>query len=577
MLLSLTATGARAAGTGGRGDFVNGVRDTGQYLPDDFVIARVGERAVRVYDYRESYFLVDPQVRSASDSLGRAEFLTNMVKKDVLGLTAQTAGYTLNFEDRATLRNHRATLLANRLFELAVLDVPKIPDDSLRKVYPYYGWEQRMRMLFFSDRAQAEASRLALVRGTRTWGALAAKYTPPALQSTNGEITWSKFENLPSDLGLQLWALKPGEISQVIVSATGYQLVQVVERRPRAAPSYEVMKPMISSVLRSYSADQRRRAIQTGARDKMGVQYDTTNVRWASALYKEAVKVGSEGLGQNIVIDETVPDFSEQDTARTIARWPEGRLSLGDVAHSYSDLPAVLRPPINTPERFMDYADAVIVAPRMVDLAIERGMDKDSMVVEMFNRKREEILVTKMVEDSCFSRIFVPKDERRAYYQKNLQGFVTFPAVRYAVVVRDTKAEADSVKARLDAHESIESVLRADSLRGELRSGIKEANTNDHISMQKLLFEEMRPGQRIVAGPDKEKNFACIQLLSFDPGHQLPFEQVEGMIDESLRNIKAEQALNAFFERLKKRYPIEAHYELLMRIRLTVPSDNNGL
>ncbi|MBK7369538.1 MAG: hypothetical protein IPJ04_17095 [Candidatus Eisenbacteria bacterium] len=63
-----------------------------------------------------------------------------------------------------------------------------------------------------------------------------------------------------------------------------------------------------------------------------------------------------------------------------------------------------------------------------------------------------------------------------------------------------------------------------------------------------------------------------LQSLAFDPGHLLPYEQVEGLVDESLQNIRAEQMLNAMIDRLSKRYKIESHPELVMRIKLVDPT-----
>jgi hypothetical protein len=63
-----------------------------------------------------------------------------------------------------------------------------------------------------------------------------------------------------------------------------------------------------------------------------------------------------------------------------------------------------------------------------------------------------------------------------------------------------------------------------------------------------------------------------LQLLEFDPGRQLPFEQVENLVEESLQNIKAEEMLNALLARLRKRYRITSRPELVMRIDLVDPT-----
>src|SRR5436309_5035515 len=62
-------------------------RDRGT-LHDSVVIARVDDRLIRVYDFRDRYFSSDAETRPAPDSVGRVEFLKTMVDKEVMGLTA---------------------------------------------------------------------------------------------------------------------------------------------------------------------------------------------------------------------------------------------------------------------------------------------------------------------------------------------------------------------------------------------------------------------------------------------------------------------------------------------------------
>ena len=86
-----------------------------------------------------------------------------------------------------------------------------------------------------------------------------------------------------------------------------------------------------------------------------------------------------------------------------------------------------------------------------------------------------------------------------------------------------------------------------------------------------MIFEELRPGQATVVGPDREGRYAVIQLMQYDPGRQLPFEEAEAYVSESLQNIAADKLLRAMIGRLEKRYPSSWRPELVMRIRLVDP------
>ena len=66
--------------------------------------------------------------------------------------------------------------------------------------------------------------------------------------------------------------------------------------------------------------------------------------------------------------------------------------------------------------------------------------------------------------------------------------------------------------------------------------------------------------------------FVEIQSISFDAGRQLPYEEVQHYVDESVRNIRAEKMLDDFLARHRKSHRIESRPELLMRIRLVDPT-----
>ncbi len=552
-------------------EYVDGVPDTGQFLPDTAILASVNDRKISVFQFRDFYFLSDPQIRPGTDSAGRAEFLTNMIRKEVLGLTALSLDPPLDFADRATLRSFRRTLLSNRLFETNVLNAQAPPEDSVRRVFGYYQRDLKLRIVHFNDHEDAIKARRELLSGRATWEQLSDRYNPPGLRPNAGELGWSSFEKVPTGLALEIWKTKPGQVTPPLLGATGWQIFQVVESRKREIPEYHIFRPVVESLLRNNTAELNRRAIMEEAKSGMGIRYDSTNVVWASSRFSQAVSFGHDGAGQTINIDERVPEFEPADTARVLLTWKGGRLTVGDLVHAYSDLAPVMRPALNTPELLRDYVDALVTSPRMIELAEKRGLEKDPVFVRRYERKREEILVGKMVDDSVFSRISVTKDERLAWYQKHRAGFITFPSVRYALVIRDSKAAADSIRDRLEKGADLAAILRADSLAGNTFSGIQTTRSNESVAYQKVLFEEMRPGQIRVLGPDANRHFACVKLLEFDPGRQKSYDEVEGIVDESVRNEKAEAALNAFIARLEPRYRIMARYDQLMNVRLTVP------
>jgi hypothetical protein len=104
------------------------------------------------------------------------------------------------------------------------------------------------------------------------------------------------------------------------------------------------------------------------------------------------------------------------------------------------------------------------------------------------------------------------------------------------------------------------------------RGTIQVRSQNDHGPFQKVLFEELRPGQVSVDGPDKNGDYIVLQSIAYDPGHQLQYAEVERLVDESVQNLASEELLNKFIARHRKDYAVEVHPERVMRFQLKTPS-----
>jgi hypothetical protein len=349
---------------------------------------------------------------------------------------------------------------------------------------------------------------------------------------------------------------------------------QYRRQSPPAPPALASVRSALREQLRRQREGQRADRLRAQVAARIGMVYDTTNIVWSAPRFRGFETFRPDSAGATVNPSGDLPAFAAADTARVLARHRDGRFTLGDFLRAYQALSPIMRPPVGDFEAFRAQLDAMALAPYMVELARARGLERDSMTVAEILRKREEILVGHLFEDSVRSKVSVPSAERRRYYDQHIAQYVTYPRVRFAAIVRPTRSAADSLLARLAAGANAADILHADSLAGMVTGSIREMREDERGSYHDVLFGELRPGQGTVAGPDWEGTFMVLQSLDFDPGHQLPYEDVVQNVDESLRNIHAEAALRALIARHAKRYRIEAHPELLMRIRLTEPGSN---
>jgi len=555
--------------------WINATPDTGQFLPDSVWLLQVGPRVTRVGDFVERWFGAYPEFRPAPDSLGRVKFLQNLVNKDVLGLTALALDKPLGFEERLALREARQRALAEAVYQRFVSDSVQVSEAETRAVWETYKWNQHLRHIVLPDRNAAASLRRELVAGRVSWSAAVKKYSIAGAGSApDGDLGWVDRRKMDRTMANIAFALHPGEISEPVQDSDGWHLVQSVDRKPAVPPLYEAMKRGFRQDIFSAKAAVYVQRLLAMLRVEMGVRYDTANAVFASRHFPATRKAGLDGGKPAIEIDAGVPEISDADTARTLATWNGGgRYSLGDLLRAYTDVQPLVRPSLNAPEAMIAFVETTILEPKIAEYGAQHGLERDPQVEKAILKKREELLVEHLYQDSIVTRVWVSKDERKAYYQKNLNGFVTYPSVDFAAIVRTSKAGADSVERALRSGVSARAILAADSAAGLVSGSIQHRDQSEHGPYQKQLFEEMRPGDIHVTGPDKDGDYVIVQLQSFDPGRQLSFEESETMIDESLQNMKSDEALQSMVDRLKKRYEIRWRPELVMLVRLAQTQD----
>ncbi len=554
--------------------WINDVPDTGQFLADSVWILRVGPRVTTVGEYVRLWFASYPEYRPPQDSSGRVTFLTSLMNKDILALTALGLNRPLDFEDRLAVREARQRALTTAVHVRFVDDSVKVAEPDVRALWESYNWQQHLRHILVEDRNAADLVRRELISGRITWSAAVKKYSVAKSDlGPDGDLGWLTPDKLDPNLAVRIYALKPGETSQPVQTSEGWHIVQSIERKPVHAPAYEAMSFSLRTQIRDVRSDVISEKLMATLRLQNGVAYDTANAKFASLQFKETMNMEQGASGATLNINGSTPEFGMADTSRLIARWKNGgRFSIGDLIHAFTDIPPLMRPSLQRWEVLLAFVESIILEPAIADYGAQMGLEKDPLVTLPVQRKTEELLVDHMYQDSVGTRVWVSKDERKAYYQKNLTGFFTYPSVVFAAIVRESKAGADSVQRALKSGVKAAALLHADSLAGRNSGSIQTRQQNENGVYQKALFEEMRPGDIQVRGPDKQGDYAVLQLISYDGGRQLSFEESEQMIDESLQNQKADEALKAMIARLKPRYPIAWRPELVMLIKLVDPT-----
>ncbi len=555
--------------------YVNGVPDTGQFLPDTALLGSVDDRRFSVLEFRQNWYSSYALDRPAPDSAGRFQFLTAMTDKEVLARLARRVNRPSTFEDRAVLREHTQRVLSNMTFQRLVADSAVPSEAEIRRAYDQSLQLRHFQHVLTATRADAEQVRKELAAGRITWPQAVARYSIAQQDSgPDGDMGWVQRSALPLNQGFALCDLKDGQISHVYMDKDGFQVLRLLGRRPNPMPPYERMHSILADQLTPLKINQRVEQMRGVLRERTGLAYDSTNIAWAADLFAKTAALKKRPADGEPTLDlsSSIPRVTPADTGRVLARWKAGQFTLRRFLSVYRGVSPVRRPEVQTFESFRSFLDGSLLEPYMADLGTERGIDRDPLTISQIERKREELMVQHLFEDSVQAKVWITPEERQQYYQSRLREFWTYQGVRYAAIARGTRAAADSLADRIRHGESAEAIMREDSLRlGRSTGSIRSERENQPGPFFALLSQDLKPGDVMVQGPVKDDEYAVIQKLEHDPGRQLRYDEVEKIVDESLQNIKGEQMLKEFIARHRLEHRIVLHPERIMLVRLTDP------
>ncbi|OGU12772.1 MAG: peptidylprolyl isomerase [Geobacteraceae bacterium GWC2_58_44] len=224
---------------------------------------RLIDQKIRELDIRVS----DEEVRLAIEDVKKQN------KIDQQALEQALAGQGLSFEQYK--RQLKEQLERVRLMSQEVRAKVQVGEREIREHYEAnrakYGAEEqfRARHIFFKvdkkggaeELAKAEASASEVLKEARAgkeFAELAKKYsTDPAAARDGGDLGSFKKDDMVPEIGDTVAAMKPGEISSLVLSPAGLHIIKLEERTQGSGKSFEQVKDEIEEFLYKKKGDER--------------------------------------------------------------------------------------------------------------------------------------------------------------------------------------------------------------------------------------------------------------------------------------------------------------------------------
>jgi len=221
------------------------------------------DQKIRELDIRVS----DEEVRLAIEDVKKQNNISQEALEQAL------AGQGMSFEQYK--RQLKEQLERIRLMSQEVRSKVQVGEREIREFYEAnrarYGAEEefRARHIFFKVEKKGGAEELAKAekvaaevlkeaRAGKDFAELARQYsTDPAAARDGGDLGTFKRDDMVPEIGNTVAALKPGEVSDLVLSPAGLHIIKLEERKPGKGRPFEEVKDEIEEQLYKKKADER--------------------------------------------------------------------------------------------------------------------------------------------------------------------------------------------------------------------------------------------------------------------------------------------------------------------------------
>lgn len=376
----------------------------------------------------------------------------------------------------------------------------------------------QIRQIAVESRSEADEIRAALLSGA-DFETLARSCSQVESSKNGGHllVNWGQFS---PEWEKVVFALEPGELSPVIETTDGYELVLVEGRLEVSPPPFDKVSGQIEAALTTRKSEARKRAFS----DELFAKYH--------------VKL--------LPIDKAAPDS-------VVATWDGGgTLKLRD-AVTDRDLQSWKQ---YTPKRAQYELEsrirATINEPLSIREARARKYDQDPDVAEMIAKYREVMMENALFRGHVLKDVKLTDEEVAKYYDEHKAEFVEPEQRHVAHILVPSEHEATAIYDKLKTGADFAPLARKYSRDAEtaLYDGKLGWITEDKVPPAFKEVLTLEAGA--ISKPIKsDHGWHIVQVSEVKPKRQLPLEEVKDRVRERALAAKERQVQDFWLKKLR--------------------------
>jgi parvulin-like peptidyl-prolyl isomerase len=328
-------------------------------------------------------------------------------------------------------------------------------------------------------RQKAEEA-LAKARKGEDFAELSRRYSEPKTAAARGDLGWFGKGDMVPAFERAAFALKPGEISDVVETRFGFHVIKAEDRRR------QTLEEVRGQIVDAIGAPLRKEAEDRYVERMMGesrLEFYEANIDTAVAIFQ------ADSVGELAPARRDLP----------LATWDKGRLTVGDIVERYRLLPEENRAAVRAldRDRMMNALAPLVKNEMILARAEEQGIELDPSRKKKLEERMQGLVVADMMkrhvkEDVTVSDSAVNATYRAdsARYGKSLKE--AEPAIRRGII-QERLARANSWEGQLE-------IIRAIAANVKDRAPVQRIEENYRLvtlELEKLPV----PGKVVTTAP----------------------------------------------------------------------------
>jgi len=456
MLQSCAQDQAPDSGSGPDSGVAAPVTEEGQ----DVILARVDDTQITLAQFRDFYKDIPEYLQSGRMGTDQArDHVQTLIDMELLQSEALEQG--IDQQPAFLSKNKRQRM--DRLVGLYLIDRIKVglTPSEVRDEWVEQGMSRTIRVaqILTSSLDSAQAALNDIASGA-TFGEAARMWSTheKSARQDGDSGRYSNRLDLPPSLGDRLFALTAGEISEPVKLNRAFGIFTILAEFD-ADLDEERFRALYQQMYMDRSIAERRALVDSLRGDlQLGLEKDSL---------QRLLEITTRGAWDEPALDEL-----------TVYRYRGGRITGRDVVESVDpvDLGSLRQ---MTAEGMVERMGRTLVPDAiLMAAALEAGYaERDDIVFWLKQRRREELIVQLRVKILA-ERIQITEEEIHAEYDAKPERYTEPERMILEEVLVATEAEAQSVRARIEAGESIATLAQQMSLRS-----IEHRDENGRISL----------------------------------------------------------------------------------------------